>query len=42
MAEELAASPCYDHLLQEKSHKRIHDEARKPLEAYRVNDETNR
>jgi len=35
MAEELAASPCYDHLLQDKSHKRIHDEARKPLEAYR-------
>jgi putative two-component system hydrogenase maturation factor HypX/HoxX len=35
LAEELAGSPCYDHLLQEKHHKRMHDEASKPLQAYR-------
>jgi putative two-component system protein, hydrogenase maturation factor HypX/HoxX len=34
LAEELAGSPCYDHLLQEKRHKRIHDEASKPLQVY--------
>jgi len=34
-AEELASSNCYEHLLQEKRQSRKHDEARKPLQAYR-------
>jgi putative two-component system hydrogenase maturation factor HypX/HoxX len=35
LAEELAGSPCYERHLQEKRHKRMHDEASKPLQAYR-------
>jgi putative two-component system protein, hydrogenase maturation factor HypX/HoxX len=34
-AEELASSHCYEHMLQEKRQSRKHDEARKPLQAYR-------
>ncbi len=34
-AEELACSHRYEHLLEEKRHRRKHDEARKPLQAYR-------
>jgi putative two-component system protein, hydrogenase maturation factor HypX/HoxX len=34
-AEELASSHCYENLLEEKRHGREHDEARKPLQAYR-------
>jgi len=35
LAEELACSHRYEHLLEEKRHRRKHDEARKPLQAYR-------
>jgi putative two-component system hydrogenase maturation factor HypX/HoxX len=35
IAEELASSPRYEHLLEEKRHTRKKDEARKPLQAYR-------
>ncbi len=35
LAEELASSHCYEHLLEEKRHTRKNDEARKPLQAYR-------
>ena len=35
LAEELASSHCYDHLLEEKRQRRKHDEAKKPLQAYR-------
>jgi putative two-component system protein, hydrogenase maturation factor HypX/HoxX len=35
LAEELAISHRYAHLLKEKRHRRKHDEARKPLQAYR-------
>ena len=35
LAEELAGSPRYAHLLQEKRHTRKQDEAKKPLQAYR-------
>jgi len=35
LAEELASSHRYAHLLQEKRQRREHDEARKPLQAYR-------
>jgi len=34
-AEELASSQRYEHLLEEKRHRRKHDEASKPLQAYR-------
>jgi 5,10-methylene-tetrahydrofolate dehydrogenase/methenyl tetrahydrofolate cyclohydrolase/enoyl-CoA hydratase/carnithine racemase len=34
-AEALASSPRYVHLLEEKRQRRKHDEARKPLQAYR-------
>jgi putative two-component system hydrogenase maturation factor HypX/HoxX len=34
-AEELASSHRYEHLLEEKRHRRKHDEAKKPLQAYR-------
>ena len=34
-AEELASSPRYEHLLEEKRHTRQADEANKPLQAYR-------
>src|SRR5258708_27698892 len=35
LAEELARSPRYTHLLEEKRHSRQTDEDRKPLQAYR-------
>jgi 5,10-methylene-tetrahydrofolate dehydrogenase/methenyl tetrahydrofolate cyclohydrolase/enoyl-CoA hydratase/carnithine racemase len=35
LAEELASSHRYEHMLQEKRDKRMHDEASKPLQAYR-------
>jgi putative two-component system protein, hydrogenase maturation factor HypX/HoxX len=35
LAEELAGSPRYAHLLEEKRHRRKHDETSKPLQAYR-------
>ena len=35
LAEELACSHRYEHLLEEKRHRRKHDEALKPLQAYR-------
>jgi putative two-component system hydrogenase maturation factor HypX/HoxX len=35
LAEELASSHRYEHLLEEKLQRRKHDEARKPLQAYR-------
>jgi putative two-component system protein, hydrogenase maturation factor HypX/HoxX len=35
LAEELASSPCYQHMLQEKRHARQTDEDHKPLHAYR-------
>src|SRR6266704_585947 len=35
LAEELASSHRYEHMLEEKRHTRKHDEARKPLQAYR-------
>jgi putative two-component system protein, hydrogenase maturation factor HypX/HoxX len=34
-AEELASSPCYKRMLEEKRHTRQTDEASKPLQAYR-------
>jgi len=34
-AEELASSNCYEHLLEKSRQRREHDEARKPLQAYR-------
>jgi putative two-component system hydrogenase maturation factor HypX/HoxX len=34
-AEELASGNCNEHLLEEKRQSRNHDEARKPLQAYR-------
>jgi len=34
-AEELASSPHYEHLLEEKRQRRMRDEASKPLQAYR-------
>jgi len=34
-AEELASSQRYEHMLEEKRHRRKHDEASKPLQAYR-------
>src|SRR6266496_2487076 len=35
LAEELASSHRYEHMLEEKRHTRKHDEERKPLQAYR-------
>jgi putative two-component system hydrogenase maturation factor HypX/HoxX len=35
LAEELASSPGYQHLLEEKRQRRKRDEAKKPLQAYR-------
>jgi len=35
LAEELACSHRYEHMLAEKRHRRKHDEALKPLQAYR-------
>jgi putative two-component system protein, hydrogenase maturation factor HypX/HoxX len=35
LVEELACSHRYEHLLEEKRHRRKHDEAFKPLQAYR-------
>ena len=35
LAEELASSLRYEHMLEEKRHTRKHDEANKPLQAYR-------
>ena len=35
LAEELASNPGYEHLLQAKRQSRAHDEAKKPLQAYR-------
>jgi putative two-component system protein, hydrogenase maturation factor HypX/HoxX len=35
LAEELAASHCYQHMLREKRHTRQTDENNKPLQAYR-------
>ncbi len=35
LAEELASSPCYQHLLEEKRYARQTDEKSKPLHAYR-------
>jgi putative two-component system hydrogenase maturation factor HypX/HoxX len=35
LAEELASSPRYERILEEKRHSRKKDEARKPLQAYR-------
>ncbi len=35
LAQELASSHRYAHLLQQKRHRRQHDEAKKPLQAYR-------
>jgi putative two-component system protein, hydrogenase maturation factor HypX/HoxX len=35
LAEELASNPGYEHLLQAKCQSRKHDEAKKPLQAYR-------
>ena len=35
LAEQLASSPCYEHMLEEKRHRRQTDENNKPLQAYR-------